>query len=382
MTIGDGMPGLGIDARDVARPGGMQDERMFELYCLYQVTASLSKKMDLDATLKAMKQLFRKMFQFEHYVLLLLDNSSQELRMRSWFGFRKLQQHRDAFGLDESIFGEALQKNKKIYIADLAKPHRKYTYYPALRTNKGSLLCLPLRSDTTDEPLGTILLYRREPHAFSENELHLLEKIGEHLARVIDKILIFQKAKELSITDELTKIFNRRYFYERFEREMLRSQRYNRQLSVIMVDIDHFKMFNDTHGHLHGDDVLRDVAKILEASLRKADIVARFGGEEFVILLPEIDLSHAKTVAEKLRRAVASHQFPLAHTQPMGRVTISLGVASFPEDALRGRELLQLADEALYLAKRRGRNQVATLGACNGIVEAPQNGIYRFAATA
>ena len=138
----------------------------------------------------------------------------------------------------------------------------------------------------------------------------------------------------------------------------MRAARYQRPLSVIMLDLDHFKKFNDTHGHLLGDRVLRMAAQVLDENIRKADILARYGGEEFVIILPEIDKAHGRQVAEKLRRAIESATFPKAENQPFGCLTASVGLASFPEDALDGSALLALADQALYEAKARGRNQV------------------------
>jgi diguanylate cyclase (GGDEF)-like protein len=133
-----------------------------------------------------------------------------------------------------------------------------------------------------------------------------------------------------------------------------------------MIDIDHFKTFNDNHGHLMGDRVLQSVADLLERSIRKADILARFGGEEFVILLPEIDKERGRKVAEKLRRVVERADFPKGETQPLGRITISLGLASFPEDSGHAPELLERADRALYIAKTLGRNQVAVAQPANG----------------
>jgi diguanylate cyclase (GGDEF)-like protein len=136
-------------------------------------------------------------------------------------------------------------------------------------------------------------------------------------------------------------------------------------MSAIMIDIDHFKTFNDNHGHLMGDRVLQSVADLLERSIRKADLLARFGGEEFVILLPEIDKERGRKVAEKLRRAVERAEFPKEETQPLGKITISLGLASFPEDSSRAPDLLDRADRALYTAKTLGRNQAAVAQPAN-----------------
>jgi len=168
-----------------------------------------------------------------------------------------------------------------------------------------------------------------------------------------------QKLEELARTDGLTGLRNHRAFQESLAFEVERSQRTQRPLSLIMVDVDNFKTFNDTHGHPGGDRVLRRLARILQQTLRTVDVLARYGGEEFVILLLETDGRNAHLVAEKLRLAVTSHDFEGAeHSQPGGRLTISLGLATYPNEATTGEALLALADAALYRAKDAGRDQV------------------------
>jgi diguanylate cyclase (GGDEF)-like protein len=357
----DELKQLGIEDRSCAERAPNLSAKILEIYCLYRITAILSGEMDVEATIKVAKHLFQQTFELDHYSFFLVDETGQDLIMRNWFGFRRIAGSKERFALDEDIFGAALQNGSSIYIRDLDSAADHYLFYPALRVKKGSFLCLPMLSESSGEPLGTVNLYRQETNGFSHQEITLFEKLCRQIARVLDKILLYHQTRALSVTDELTQISNRRYFNQRFEREIVRSQRYVRPLSVIMIDIDHFKAFNDTHGHLRGDEILRRVARILEQNLRKADLVARFGGEEFVVLLPEIDKLHARTVAEKLRQAIASHHFENAHTQPLGKITVSIGIASYLEDALQGEDLLEAADRMLYLAKSMGRNQVALI---------------------
>lgn len=161
----------------------------------------------------------------------------------------------------------------------------------------------------------------------------------------------------LTILDGLTQIHNQRYLSEFLEREVARSQRHHRPLSVLMFDIDKFKSINDTHGHLCGDFVLRELAGCVRANVRREDLFARYGGEEFVLVLVETPHEEALQVAERLRESVASHQFRFEST-PV-RLTISLGVASTPGDpSASPLSLLRTADENLYQAKRSGRNKV------------------------
>ncbi|MBE3587370.1 MAG: diguanylate cyclase [Thermoanaerobacteraceae bacterium] len=160
--------------------------------------------------------------------------------------------------------------------------------------------------------------------------------------------------------DPLTELYNRRQLEAELQRELSRAKRYHQPLAMIMVDVDDFKHYNDSNGHQAGDEALRQLAALLTGHTREVDIVCRYGGEEFVILLPQTGLSGAVTVAEKLRQVVEEHPFPHREKQPGGRFTISLGVAVYPDHALDAEGLLSAADGAMYRAKRAGKNRYAT----------------------
>lgn len=165
------------------------------------------------------------------------------------------------------------------------------------------------------------------------------------------------RLEELSNTDYLTKLYNRRYFMELLELEFQRAQRYQAELSFVMIDIDHFKTFNDTYGHLLGDRILFEVSAILQENLRVHDIMGRYGGEEFGLFMPETDVQGALIVAERYRRRV--EEFLLLEGTAELRVTISLGVACFPRhDVHSVDDLIRISDNALYKAKKNGRNRV------------------------
>lgn len=162
--------------------------------------------------------------------------------------------------------------------------------------------------------------------------------------------------------DPLTGLDNRRQLMSDLQLEIQRAERYQTPLSLILLDVDYFKKYNDLHGHPAGDRILRQLANLLAINLRAFDKIARYGGEEFVIILPQTDLKGATVVAEKLRRLVEEYPFPEEETQPAGKLTISLGVASYPEHAKSGDDLLAQADRAMYRAKAAGRNRVAVAG--------------------
>ncbi|HHY47375.1 MAG TPA: diguanylate cyclase [Firmicutes bacterium] len=188
-------------------------------------------------------------------------------------------------------------------------------------------------------------------------------RLDEQLAEVTR---LHRIAEQLAITDSVTGIHNYRYFQDRLDYEIERATRYSRYLSLIMVDIDDFKKYNDAHGHQAGDAVLQAVTREIVKSVRSTDIVARYGGEEFVIILLEADKPRALKVAEKIRARIESYPFPNEETQPGGKITISLGVSSFPDDAKTKHDLVKMADMAMYAGKRDGGNRVYDCAVISG----------------
>ena len=164
--------------------------------------------------------------------------------------------------------------------------------------------------------------------------------------------------QSLAVKDGLTGLFNHRHFQEEMSREMSRCQRYGSTFSVVFIDIDHFKKYNDTNGHPSGDDLLRELAHLISARLRQTDLIARYGGEEFVLLLPSTTKPNALICAENIRQMIAEYPFPGKENQPLGCVSASMGVAGYPMDGAEVTALLKAADDALYRAKAAGRNRV------------------------
>jgi diguanylate cyclase (GGDEF)-like protein len=173
----------------------------------------------------------------------------------------------------------------------------------------------------------------------------------------IQKALEHARTRRLASTDGLTEVYNHRTFQERLVQEIARANRYSRPLSVLMVDVDHFKLYNDTYGHPQGDGVLQSLARLLQEMSRASDTVARYGGEEFAIILPETDSVNAQKIGERLREQVERYPFPGKERMPGGTLTISVGVATHIASGSKN-ALLQAADVALYTAKRKGRNRV------------------------
>jgi diguanylate cyclase (GGDEF)-like protein len=173
----------------------------------------------------------------------------------------------------------------------------------------------------------------------------------------IQKALEHARTRRLASTDGLTGVYNHRTFQERLSQEIARADRYSRPLSVLMLDVDHFKVYNDTYGHPQGDIVLQDLARLLQEMSRTSDTVARWGGEEFTIILPETDSVGAQKIGQRLCEQVERYPFPGQELMPGGTLTISIGVATYASASSK-EALLQAADTALYTAKREGRNRV------------------------
>lgn len=174
----------------------------------------------------------------------------------------------------------------------------------------------------------------------------------------IKRAILYQRVQELAIVDSLTDVFSRRYWMERFSQEIERSKKYKFNFSFLMVDIDHFKSFNDKYGHLVGDAVLKEVAKRIKQNLRQIDLIGRYGGEEFCVILIETDKAGAQFAAERIRQAVEAQGIRV-YDEDL-KITVSIGISVFPEDSADKDALIDKADSAMYRAKQNGRNRVYT----------------------
>jgi diguanylate cyclase (GGDEF)-like protein len=200
---------------------------------------------------------------------------------------------------------------------------------------------------------------------FSRSEQELFSLLAHFISVAFSNSILYQRMGRISITDGLTELYNYRYFKRRIEYEIVRAQRYDHCLTLVLFDVDHFKNYNDTLGHPAGDVALKTVARILKSMIRKSDIAVRYGGEEFCVILPEGNTRSGWEFAERLRKQIEAHQFDREGVQPGGKLTISLGVASFPKHADSSQQLIEKADTALYTAKGSGRNRTCLVSEDN-----------------
>ncbi len=216
-------------------------------------------------------------------------------------------------------------------------------------------LCVPMIAQ--GEALGLLYLSSLESGTAIEAKQQLAVTVAEHISLALANIKLRKKLEDQSIRDPLTGLFNRRYMEESLDREIQRCDRKHQSLGIIMLDVDHFKRFNDTFGHEAGDSVLKELGQFLQRYVRGSDIACRYGGEEFTLILPEGSLEITSKRAEQLREGIKHLHLKYRH-EPLGQITLSLGVASFPEHGMTGQDVIREADAALYRAKREGRDAV------------------------
>ncbi|MDD5688297.1 MAG: sensor domain-containing diguanylate cyclase [Elusimicrobia bacterium] len=218
-------------------------------------------------------------------------------------------------------------------------------------------ILLPLA--VQDKILGLIIIGNdKDKITFTSKDIAISTAISNQAAVALQNAQLYLKIQELSIIDELTQVYNHRFFQQRITEETELAKRYNSILSLAIIDIDHFKNYNDKNGHLAGNDCIKQVAKIISQSLRRTDIVSRYGGDEFALILPATDKYGAIKILEKIKTDVEKYPFEFRHNQPNGKLTISVGASIYPQDAKESMELINIADKSLYRAKKLGRNRV------------------------
>jgi diguanylate cyclase (GGDEF)-like protein len=330
-----------------ARLYSLERRRASQLEVINAIAQQMTAVLDIKDLLDKVCLLVQHAFQVSH--VSVLQKEEDELVLRAHHGTlspRFPEGGRVPAG--DGFWGQALREGKTLLANDVKKDPKYVGFYQ--ETN--STVCIPLVA--FGQSLGILVLDSAQPAAFHSHELQPLESVADICATAIQNAHYVDRVKQLAYLDGLTGIFNRRYFELRVAEEIERARRFETGMAVIMVDIDQFKYLNDEFGHILGDEVLRQVSSIFHQQLRKIDVVCRYGGEEFAILLSQTNPQHALNVAEKLRSLVERWQFPGVPRS----VTISAGAASYPEHGTTRDDLVKAADAGLYMAKQAGRNRV------------------------
>ncbi|MBN1526513.1 MAG: sensor domain-containing diguanylate cyclase [Candidatus Omnitrophica bacterium] len=330
---------------------GSLEEKLSRYSALKEVTEALSTVLSLDAINELIVEKTGSTIGKDARVLLfLVDMKKQELMLSA-----SKEVHRTRAKKGDVFDQWVLRHRKSLIIEDIEKDFRFSTGdVEEARQSFRSLITTPLVSE--DKVIGVLRMDSKEESLFTQDDLRLLNIISDLGAVAIQNALLFSRTQELAIRDGLTELIVRRYFTERFREEIKRAARGKNELAVLMLDIDNFKEYNDKYGHMAGDLVLKHLARVLTAMTREGDIVARYGGEEIVMLLLDTDREKALKAAEAIRKRVEAE--PLVLRRQKTFVTASVGLSVFPRDGMSEEELLRAADERLYKAKEKGRNRV------------------------
>jgi len=325
---------------------------------LTQVQSRIGAILDRDALLKTLFEETADLARAEQASLMVLDKKTNELVVKLARGEYSPVIRKVALAPGEGLAGKVAQHGRPLVVSDLQADER-FHRKSRRRYRSGTFLILPVTAG--NRVIGVINLADKAGGTYTSEDLKTLMSVVGHASLALQRSDLYLMTKELqkiSTTDPLTQLLNRRYFQRRSQEEILRAQRHKSPLSLLMLDLDDFKHYNDTHGHPAGDSLLIAVSQGIREAVRNIDVVSRFGGEEFAILSPQTRTAEALIVAERVRDAVQSRPFPHREMQPLGTISLSAGVATFPDQAASLQELLDNADRALYRAKGAGKNQV------------------------
>ena len=325
----------------------LERQRARQLEAINTIAQQSTAVMDLEGLLERVCSVIQHAFRAPHVSLCLREES--ELVLRAHRGI--LTPCIPAGGripAQTEPWSNVLSSGSTVVENDISSESHSFKLF----AESVSRMTIPLIS--FGQTLGALTLHSDQPNAFRLQDFKSLESVADICASSIQNAHYVERIRQLSYLDGLTGMFNRRFFELRIMEEIERARRSQAGMAIIMADIDHFKRLNDEFGHLLGDEVLRQVSSLLHQQLRKIDVVCRYGGEEFAILLTQTTAQHAMAVAEKLRRLVEGWQFPGVPRT----VTLSAGVAAFPEHGTTRDELVRASDAALYAAKQAGRNCV------------------------
>ncbi len=358
---------LKIMMNELTKTNQLLEKRLFEIKVLYDISQSINFISDTHELLSRIIQKTIEAVNAHHASIMLLNDTTDELEVKILQGIaphkfndrengRRNSSSKTApsaarIRCDTGVAGAVFSSGRPLIINDTQNDTR-FHKIPSAEHRINNMICVPLIA--SNKPYGVInIVNKNDGLAFSETDLHVVTSIANQVSLILEKAKLYEQ----SITDGMTKLFIHRYFQARLDEEIIRARRYQSNLSLIMLDVDHFKKFNDTYGHQMGDVVLIGVAGVLQSLIRNnSDIPARYGGEEFAVILPETDIEGAYRLAERIRIEISKKEFE--HNQKKVNVTASLGIASYPLHASSRLDLIARADMALYKSKENGRNRV------------------------
>lgn len=328
------------------------------LAIFHEIGKALTSTHDLNEILEKVMLHISDILHPENWSLLLIDEETDELYFEILVGLESQKLKKVRLKRGEGIAGHVSLTKEPLLVKDVSKDARfSHKGDLASKFKTTSIVCVPLV--IKDKCLGVIeLLNAMDNREFTDDDLLALTAIADYTAIAIENSSLIKKLQEMTIRDDLTQLYNSRFLHNRIEYEVERAKRFKNEISMIFLDIDFFKEINDSHGHQSGSKILIEVGDIIYNMVRHIDMACRYGGDEFVILMPQTSKKNAFLLAEKLRVAIGNAVY-LKDDNINCKITASFGVASYPEDASTSAELIHKADNAMYIIKNSSKDGVA-----------------------
>ena len=324
------------------------DSKILQLSTLYDVGKAVTSELNFIKLQNMILDIVAKFLRAEKGSLMLIDDAEKTMTIGVAIGLSDDITRETRVEVGDSVSGWAVKHRKFLFVKNVEEDEN-FLAIKKQNIKSGTLMCAPLIS--RDKIMGALNVSKSTPGGFTDSDFELFVNLANQVAIAIDNARLYRYA----VTDEMTKLYNHRYFQQRLDEELLRADRHEDHISLLILDVDHFKHFNDTYGHPEGDRVLKAVARLIEKSIREIDIAARYGGEEFVVICPEKTGAGALVPAERIRKAIEAYDFRINGVHVP--ITVSVGAACYPDNATTKAELIKKSDTALYYSKENGRNR-------------------------
>src|ERR1700729_2331072 len=327
-----------------------------ELTIFHDVAKALTSSLDLDSILQTIMEKMAEYFRPDTWSLLMVDEEHSELYFAIAVGPAAEALKNVRLKVGEGIAGWVAKHGERVVVPDVyTDPRFAKRIDEMTQWETRSIICVPLRSKL--RVLGVIQLVNVRMEHFTDQESFFLQSICDYAAIAIENARSVEKIQEFTITDDCTGLYNARHLYKTLETEVYRSSRFGYEFTVVFIDLDHFKTVNDTHGHLVGSKLLEEIGYLIKAQLRLIDFAFRYGGDEFVVLLPQTSKDQALVVAKRLRDALRASRFCREEGLNLN-VRASIGLATFPHDAQTAHDVIRQADGMMYMVKNSTRDNI------------------------
>jgi diguanylate cyclase (GGDEF)-like protein len=327
-----------------------------ELSIFHDVAKALTSSLDLDSILQTIMEKMAEYFRPDTWSLLMVDEDHDELYFAIAVGEAAEALKSVRLKVGEGIAGWVAKHGEQLVVPDVeADPRFAKRIDETTKWETRSIICVPVRSKL--RVLGVIQLVNVDMSRFGNPEIFFLQSLCDYAAIAIENARWVERIQELTITDDCTGLYNARHLYKTLETEVYRSSRFGYEFSVLFIDLDHFKQVNDTHGHLIGSKLLAEIGYLIKAQLRLIDFAFRYGGDEFVVVLPQTTKDSALVVAKRLQEGFRASSFCREEGLNLN-VRASIGLATYPHDARTAHEIIRQADEMMYLVKNSTRDNI------------------------